>query len=252
MMFGSEDLSAQEPSLSEINARLPRRVRLYSDEAPKLLFVAVAVLAAAAIWFGCYHYYATRVQQREALRYQGRELTAVVTQLLSAKGGTYVRYTFRVGSVWYQGETKLPRDGRADPSVNQPILVRYLPSDPSVNHPSAWEWSLGWDTVPVLWFVLLAFGAFAAALITAGTLLRERTLAREGLVAEGQVTACSPNRSKFSVEYKFHAEGNVIMEGSNEYSDNEYEVGSSVRVIYLRHHPKTNALYPLSSFYVAK
>ena len=98
----------KELSLPEINALIPRRVHMSSEQPRMLLFSLLAFLATGAIWFGFYSYYSGHVQQREVLRRDSRELIAQITDLPSGKGQTYVQYTFRVGRVWYSGEAKLP------------------------------------------------------------------------------------------------------------------------------------------------
>jgi hypothetical protein len=108
----------RELSLPEINALIPRRVQMSSEQPKMLLFSLLVFLATGAIWFGFYSYYSGHVQQREVLRRDGRELIAQITDLPSGKGQTYVQYTFRVGRVWYSGEAKLP-DGPLEVAVGQ-------------------------------------------------------------------------------------------------------------------------------------
>ena len=152
----------KELSLPEINALIPRRVHMSSEQPRMLLFSLLAFLATGAIWFGFYSYYSGHVQQREVLRRDSRELIAQITELPSGKGNTYVQYTFRVSRVWYSGEAKLP-DGPLKLAVGQPILIRYLPADPTTNHPAGWEWTLGWDIVPILFLLLLSGVGFLPA-----------------------------------------------------------------------------------------
>jgi hypothetical protein len=83
-------------------------------------------------------------------------------------------------------------------------------------------------------------------------LLRERTLVRYGWCVDGKVTGCAPNHTKFSIDYEFHTQENLLIEGSNEYSEEAYELGSSIRIIYLRNHPKKNAFYPLSAYRIVE
>jgi hypothetical protein len=216
-----------------------------------LLFSLLAFVAAGAIWFGFCSYYSGHVQQREVLRRDGRELVAQITELPSSKSHTYVQYTFRVGRVWYSGEAKL-LDGPLKVKVGQAILIRYLPADPTINHPAAWEWTLGSDIVPILFLLLLSGVGFLPAVMLPMKLLRERKLARDGWCVDGRVTACAPNRTRFSVDYEFHTQENVLVEGSNDYCEEEYELGSAIRIIYLGDHPKRNAFYPLPAFRIVE
>ena len=126
----------------------------------------------------------------------------------------------------------------------KPILIQYLASDPFVNHPSAWDWSMGSDIIPNL-FMLLIPGAGAVGL---GYLYRERRLARIGWVTEGTVVACAPKGSRFRVDYEFFDEDHVEFDGDTEESYDEYKTGSKIRVIYLRKNPKRNDAYPMSIY----
>lgn len=251
MLLDASQPVTRELSIPEINALIPRRVRMSSEQPKMLLFSLLAFLATGAIWFGFYSYYSGHVQQREVLRRDGRELIAQITELPSSKSHTYVQYSFRVGLVWYSGEARLP-DGPLEVAVGQPILIRYLLADPTTNHPAAWEWRLGWDIVPILFLLLLSGAGFLPAVLLPIKLLRERTLARNGRCVDGKVTGCAPNHSKFSIDYEFHTQEHLLVEGSNEYSEEEYELGSSIRLIYLRDHPRRNACYPVSAYRIVE
>ena len=240
-----------ELSLPEFNALIPRRVQLSSEQPKMLLFSLLAFLATGAIWFSFYSYYSGHVQQREVLRRDGRELIAEITELPSSKSGTYVQYTFRVGRVWYSGEARLP-DGPLKGAVGQPILVRYFPADPTINHPAAWEWTLDSDIIPILFLLLLSGGGFLPAVLLPIKLLREKKLARNGWCIDGKVTACAPNHTRFSVDYEFHTQENLLVEGTNDYCEEEYKLGSAIRIIYLRQHPRRNACYPLSAYRIVE
>jgi|SRR5579863_404522 len=241
----------RELSLPEINGLIPRRVRMSSEQPKTLFFSLLAFIAAGAIWFGFYSYCSGHVMQREALKRDGREQIAQVTELPAGKGHTYVQYTFRVGRVWYSGEAKLP-DGPLKVAVGQPILIRYLPADPATNHPAAWEWTLGSDIVPILFLLMLSGLGFLPAVLMPIKLLRERALARNGWCVDGKVTACAPNHTKFSIDYEFHTQEDLLVEGLNEYSEEEYALGSSIRIIYLRDHPRRNSCYPLSAYRIVE
>jgi hypothetical protein len=84
--------------------------------------------------------------------------------------------------------------------------------------------------------------AGAAVLLVAGW--RKRQLARMGVVVEGKVTGCAPNRSRFTVYYEFTTEDKVWVEGSTEMSE-ECEVGMPIPVMYLRSNPKRYDYYPM-------
>jgi len=82
----------------------------------------------------------------------------------------------------------------------------------------------------------------AGALIIGG--LRKKKLTRMGIVVEGRVTGCAPDRKVFTVYYEFTTEDNLGMEGSTRMPE-ECAAGDSIPVMYLRSNPKRNDFYPL-------
>jgi len=253
-MFGvswDKARSPRELSIKEINAAIPRRVRLDPDGGHTALVISLIVLGVGAAWFGALSYYEVQqARHRDALSRDGREAIARVTKLTDSRT-VYARYTFHYDHAECQGEAELddqhePKwpDGRTKyVRVGDQIPILFLPSDPSINHPSGWVWWSWWDLAPHLF--MLFFSSLGA--VGLGYLYRERRLARIGWVTEGKVIACAPKGSRFRVDYEFYAEDQKEFDGANEYSD-EYESGSNIRVIYLRKNPKRNDTYPMSTY----
>jgi hypothetical protein len=253
-MFGVSDdqtRSARELSIHEINAMIPRRVRLDPDKGYQALVFALIVLGVGVVWFGGLYYYCVQQSRhREVLNREGREAIARITRISGGRT-VYAHYTFRFSDADHQGEAKLddqigPKwaDGRTKyVRVGDQIPILFLPSDPSVSHPSGWEWWSWWDLAPHLF--MLFFSSLGA--VGLGYVYRERRLARIGWVTEGKVIACAPKGSRFRVDYEFFTEDHEQFDGANEYSD-EYETSSNIRVIYLRKDPKRNDTYPLSFY----
>ena len=80
-------------------------------------------------------------------------------------------------------------------------------------------------------------------------LLRERKLARKGRAAAGLVTSCTPQKNSFQVEYEFHTEEGESLKGKCD-SQDRYEVGATIWIIYLPRKPKRNRPYPLDDWIV--
>lgn len=240
-----------EQSLHEINASIPRRVRLAAESRMVFLIFAMSLIG-GLIWFSWLSFDSLKeLRQRDALQQSGKEALGQVTKISGARS-VFVYYEFRVGGTDYQGKIELDDEvapNTADRlskhvSKGDQIPVQFLPADPSVNHPIGWAWWSWWDLVPQLFFLGIAcFGVGGAVF-----LLRLRKLARKGWVVEGTVTACAPNRSKFSVDYEFRAEDDSLFEGSDSFCADEYQLGSRIRVTYLRNNPKRNSTYPMSDF----
>lgn len=255
-MFGaSEDEIARvrTPSIHELNAMIPRKVRLDPDGGYAAVAFMLIAMSIGVTWFGALAYHSLRESQnRDALNREGRPMIATVTKLVSGRHDVYARYAFHVGDGSYEAETRLeyqrePRwpDGRTKyVRAGDQLLVQYLPSDPTVNHPSGWVWWLPWDVIPHLFALLFP----AAGIGILASMLRERKLARTGWITEGEVIACAPKGKRFRVDYKFYDEKKNQYDGANEYSD-EYKTGAKIPVIYLRRNPKRNDTYPLSTFF---
>ncbi len=89
------------------------------------------------------------------------------------------------------------------------------------------------------WMIFYSLGlgllVAAGAIFIAG--LRKRELACNGVVVEGRVTGCAPDRSRFKVYYEFSTEDGVWMEGNTAMTE-ECKAGDSIPVMYLRSNPK--------------
>ena len=254
-MFGVSDdqiHSTRELTVAQINATIPRKVRLTADGYESLHIILI-VLGIGAILCGgtFYYYFFHQARQREALHRDGREAMGTITKIYSPgrHSGTLVAYTFRVDGLDYHDSIQLDDEPQAPDGpyleVGEPIRIQYLPSNPWVNHPSGWAWWNWWDNGFPQLFLLLFPGM---GVVGAVNLYRERHLARVGWVTEGKVIACAPKGSRFRVDYVFSSEDHEEFDGDTEDSFDEYQTDSKIRVIYLRKNPKRNDAYPLSVF----
>jgi hypothetical protein len=221
--------------VSEANAGIPRKARFDDGIIDALVFTLFFFL----LWLIPVGFRANGVHKFDVLRRQGHEAIGEVTKSYTGRGNVDVGYRFSVDGVFYTGREKMIADDYKVQSPGEKILIRYLPNDPRVNQPVNWVWFSAWE----LPYYLLGLGllAGAAVLLVAGW--RKRQLARMGVVVEGKVTGCAPNRSRFTVYYEFTTEDNVSIEGSAGMSE-ECKVRMSIPVIYLRGNPKRNDYYP--------
>ncbi len=255
-MFGVPDdaTTPKEPTLDEINLKIPRHVRL-TDDGRSSLWAVLISLSIGFAWLGGFgSYLAHRWQHQAALVREDREAPARVTFISRGKGSR-VYYMFLVSGATYRNSaasTDAPHFYRF--SVGSPITILYLLSDPSISYPKGWQ---PWDLMTLSIFLLFV-GVVAAGLGIQGawTLLRDHHLARHGLVTEGTVTLCVPkkNTGKFMVDYEFrtqpayHAQNDELIEGSNNDCPDEYKTDAKIKVIYLLRHPNRNTSWPLDSF----
>jgi hypothetical protein len=232
---------------SELVGQLPRTVTLKLDgDGRYLLIVVLIFFVGGSLWLAWKGY--DDVQQfkkRALLRSDGRLVVGQVTGFSYHRHGpTSVNYQFTFDGVTESGSAEEPNAGLGTLlHKSDKILVRYLPSNPSMNHPDAWEWSsaIGWDLIAFQVFFWL-MGSFALML-----LLRGRTLARKGNVASGVVTSCIRKDRFFRTEYEFRTANGAPMKGHTDRKD-EYETGATVWVLYLPQRPRRNDLYPVLLF----
>jgi hypothetical protein len=234
---------------SELAGPSPRKVQLNSSPDAKYLLVIVLVFFVGGLIFLGWNGYddIKQFNQRAVLRSDGSVVVGEVTGFSIARNAPIgVSYRFIVNGVTYSGEAKEPPDGTSLEKADK-IAIRFLPSNPAINHPVAWEWSaaIGWYFVVGEVF-FTSMGGLALAV-----LLRDRRLAREGKVAAGIVTGCARDDRWFRVDYEFRTEGGVLMKGHNDFKD-EYGAGARLWILYLPQKPHRNRSYPLSFYTVVE
>jgi hypothetical protein len=228
----------------ELMGALPRQKRL--TKRGVFAFVLALVMMAGAILA----FVGFRMAQSESnefnrkMRAQGRAATAKILRLwrTEGKGATdMVTYAFSAGGARVQGDCEVPLHFWAGLHKGADLPVRYLPSDPAVNHPAAWEE----DTVPM--FVAVGLPALPAAigLFLLIMVVRRGQIAAYGLPAPGTVAMCESLKTGWAVKYRFRTkEGAAI--GGRDQSDQPYRTGAAVCVLYLPRNPARNSLYPLT------
>jgi len=243
--FSSIDLASIP---RELTCPLPRNLRLSKNGNRMAAAAAIMLMFAVALttWIGF-----DRVQHllhRAAMRRDGRETVGEIKRVWSSSRSmkTRVSYTFVVNGAAFVGEELVPRQVAASLRNSDALPIRYLPSDPAVNHPAAWEWVVDTDTfvAPILSTGLFLF-LFAA-------LRSERRLVAKGLPAVGEITKCAPaGRGGFAVNFDFRTEDGIVTKGSG-WSQCHREIGERVCVLYLPGNPKRNLSYPALNYCIVQ
>jgi hypothetical protein len=232
----------------ELSRALPRETTLSGRGMFNIILGGIFLIAAIALGFWIHNDGAQQAQQTSALHAQGQEANAEITRLSrEGKGSTpAVAYAFTANGVRIVGHASAPNDLWPKLQKAGFLLVRYLPSNPAVNHPAAWDP----DGVPA-WFPVLIPAMWAVgALILLNMLRRQAQVAAEGIPAPGVVTKCSRIKGGWSARYQFRTKDGAIVKGRDRvYS--KLEPGANVCVLYLAEKPRRSYLYPLCLYRVA-
>ena len=177
------------------------------------------------------------------MRRESSEVAGVVTQIKYERSDR-VYYTFVVDGRSFTGHSTMPREIANNLHDSDPLSIRYLPSNPAVNHPAAWEDPQSiWPGIILLTFLL------AGAFMFLKDLRDDRILVANGMPAVAIITNTIHNRLGFLVMYDFHTADGMVIKGSGG-SGIRPEIGANICILYLPQNPKRNQLYP-SRYYCA-
>lgn len=231
---------------SELAGPLPRKIRL----SPNLTYqqivftVGMGLFAILVLWMciGAVH----QMRQRTALRQRGAEVIGEMTHLGRAgKAGYMVHYTFAANGRTFSGNAEVPDELMHSLGDSNSLTVRYLPSDPRINQPAAWEWS----------FLQFCIGISIPMIIVAGsgiwlkTLYRRRQLLKLGTPVAGVLTQCARKWFSFSFKYEFSTYSGKTVRGSGR-SSVWQDIGADIWILYLPQNPSHNVPYPDSTLIV--
>jgi len=191
-----------------------------------------------------------QIRTRIALRNNTRLAIAQITSLHSGgRGVEVVEYTFKGAGQQASGSATVPYNFYQLIRESKQIIVRYRPSNPAINHPDAWEWSLDAERL---------FGGFAlvcfcfgwiAGVVNSIYLLRLRALIRNGCPALVTIESFTRDGRVFSYRYRFRCEKGIERTGKDSTSQ-ELEIGATTWALYLPRNPRRNCLYPSTKFEV--
>jgi Protein of unknown function (DUF3592) len=181
---------------------------------------------------------------RERLDREGVAAQAAITRLWRTGGKSpsdRVSYRFEDGTAIVTGTSHVPSRTWRTLHVGDTLPVRYVPADPSINHPAAWPM----DVTPDWLSFLIAAILIGEAGLILFMLWRQWYLLGEGRPAPGVVLDARRVGSRSTVRYEFRALSGAVLKGRcRSKSPAIPGEGSAVCVLYDPENPKRNAMYP--------
>jgi hypothetical protein len=224
---------------SELTGQLPRRTRLARKGIVFAIVLAILLAIGAVATFRAGVKGLRLTQTRTALRQESNEVIGRVDK----KTRSEFYYSFLVNGSTFTGRASIQLQTF---QVSDRLPILYVPSNPSLNHPLAWE-----EPTAVIWFPF--FGPvvlIVIALVVYLSMRWDRRLVAEGRPAIAVITNCALQKSGFSVKYEFQTEDGVVTKG-NSSSDTDQEVGARVCILYLPRNPRRNQTYASLCYRVA-
>ena len=226
----------------ELTRALPREVERTGRGTFMVVMAAIFMLATIPFFLIIHNQRQKQVTRIESLRERGRDTTATVARLYhEGKSSTpMVEYTFDAGVSRVKGQASTPSAVWHALQVGNPLPVRFLAEDPSVNHPSGWTEQplpVGFEfAIPVLF--LLVGGLFA------WDVRAEASLLENGVPAPAVVTKCSRTKGGYVVRYRFRMKDGTPHKGASQLPQRQ-EPGAPLLALYDPEKPRRNKTYPL-------
>src|SRR5579872_21212 len=185
----------------ELSRALPREASMAARGIAIAVVSVLLVAGSIPIFLWLRNQQLQKQSRTEALHRDGRESIAEINRLWNSGRSDVpmVEYSFSANGVWMRGESSVPK--KVWPSLQKAgtIPVRYLPSNPAINHPSAWD-----EVREAEWLALVApFLLASCGVFLLVMLRRQAVLAAEGLPSAGVVTRCFRVKGGYRVRYQY-------------------------------------------------
>lgn len=230
----------------ELAGPLPRRIRPSASSrfAPIVIAFMLGLTIFLIVWLS--KNAAQQMQNSTTLRKSGVEVLGEVTRIETfSRSRDMVSYSFTVNGRTFSGKAGVP--ARIERNLHEfgPLMVRYLPSDPAINHPAAWQWSpltflLSMIPLGIMTLLLILFPVFR---------YRKGRVLAQGKPAVAVVTRCFPGKASFTLKYEFRTDAGSAHKGSG-WSGIRREVGEAVWILYIPQNPSRNHPYPFPDYSV--
>jgi hypothetical protein len=234
----------------ELTRALPRETSMTGRAIAVVIMGGLFLLGSVPLFIFFRGENVRQTARAEALRTQSLQATGEIVRLWHSDNKEHtpmVTYAFTANGIRLQGDSSVPEKLWEGIRKAGFMPIRYLPSDPSINHPLAWEPSIEPAWVPFTLPVLLA-GVAIGLLIH---VRRQGQVAAEGVPAVGVVNRCFRVKGGWAVRYQFRMKDGAIARGSSQ-AGHRLEVGSAICVLYLPPNPRRNQMYPLRFYRVTQ
>jgi len=177
---------------------------------------------------------------RNALRNHGDETLGQVTDVWTSR--RRITYSFSADGIGFTGKSyDVPTDNSASLHDGDSLPIRYLPENPNINHPAAWEGS----PYSTLWGL-----SIPATLMFMGSMLVrrfpvQRKLALNGIAVRGSIAKSEwngPSRGQRYANYTFKNVSTGEVEIGRCPNDSIYSTDSTCWVLYLPTNPKRSEI----------
>lgn len=235
-------MSAELTAPDELKGPTPRRILLTMSGIQMAMAVAIlfALAAAGFVWVSRDAGFQSR--RNSDFSQNGRQTTASITRVQhSGSLQPRVDYTFTAGDTTYTGVARVPKQFAHSLAASSSLAVLYLPSDPAINRPAAWQPPRRSDLALLVAPVLAAL----LGLLLFVPLGVEYRMASQGTPVVAVVRECSLARNGFLVRYEFRLQDNSLIKGRGWYK-NHQQPGTGIWVMYLPDRPQRNLPYPLT------
>lgn len=158
---------------------------------------------------------------------------------------TTAYYSFIYEGQSYRGEALLPIRylGKVlDDRKSGDFPVVFLPNDPSINHPYDWGNDESYSFAFVAYVGIVIF--VIEWIVLGRLIIQDLRLARNGIVAIGEVTRCSYARGGMKLSYDFRDKDDLPADGCG-VSPVGQKPGAKICILYLPEKPGNSRPYPL-------
>lgn len=185
-----------------------------------------------------------KIERDRLLQEQGVAAAGTVNKVWEQSGKTptpMVSYRFAAPSGEFTGQSVMRSEAWRGIQPGDPLVIRYLPSQPEVNRPAQ-----GVPNPPPAWLAWMPLLMFVWPPILFWFMIRAQwRLLAEGVPVRAVVTRIGRSKKiNAYFEFKIPA-GSAVTGKSSVSSRNVPDVGAEVCVLYNPDNPRKNSLYPM-------